>query len=189
VLHIAPSRRRRPLNHVTIGPIGVDRPAGRCDLEGDHMAGLLKREQKPVDVFDRFDRMFDEWMKGLSVRRPMLFGREWAAEDVIRVDEFRENGDLVVRAELPGIDPDKDVELSVSDGVLHIDAERREEERVEEKGYLRHEIRAGSFSRSLPLPAGVSEADVTASYKDGILEVRIPTPEPEPAKKIEISKS
>ena len=152
------------------------------------MTGLLKREQKPADVFDRFDRMFDEWMKGLPFRRPM-FGREWTAEDVIRVDEFRENGNLVVRAELPGIDPDKDVELSVSDGVLHIDAERREEEKVEEKGYLRHEIRAGSFSRSLPLPPGVSEADVTATYKDGILEVRIPTPEPEPAKKIAISKS
>lgn len=153
------------------------------------MTGLLKREPKSVDVFDRFDRMFDDWMKGLPFRRPMLFGREWATEDIIRVDEYRENGNLVIRAELPGIDPDKDVELTVTDSMLHIEVERREEERVEEKGYLRHEIRAGSFTRTLPLPEGVSEADVTASYKDGILEIRVPAPAPEPAKKIAISKS
>ena len=155
------------------------------------MAGLLKREGKPVEVFDRFDRMFDEWTKSLPWRRGPLFGYDWASENVIRVDEYRENGNLVIRAELPGIDPDKDVELTVSDSMLHITAEHREEEKVEEKGYLRHELRCGSFSRTLPLPEGVSESDVTASYKDGILEIRIPAPvpEPEPAKKIEITKS
>lgn len=152
------------------------------------MAGLLKREPSSVDVYDRFDRMFDEWMKGLPFRWPM-FGREWVAEDVIRVDEFRENGDLVIRAELPGIDPDKDVELTVSDGMLHIEAERREEEKVEERGYLRRELRCGRFSRTLPLPEGVTESDVTASYKDGILEIRVPSPAPEPAKKIAISRA
>ena len=155
------------------------------------MAGLLKREGKPVEVFDRFDRMFDEWTKSLPWRRSPLFGYDWPSENVIRVDEYRENGNLVIRAELPGIDPDKDVELTVSDSMLHITAEHREEEKVEEKGYLRHELRCGSFSRTLPLPDGVSESDVTASYKDGILEIRIPAPvpEPEPAKKIEITKS
>jgi HSP20 family protein len=153
------------------------------------MTGLLKREAKPVEMFSRFDQMFDDWMKGLSFRRPMLFGRDWATEDMIRVDEFRENGNLVVRAELPGIDPDEDVELTVSDGMLHIEAERREEEKVEEKGYLRREIRAGSFSRTLPLPEGVSESDVSATYKDGMLEIRIPSPAPASSKKIAISKT
>jgi len=153
------------------------------------MAGLLKREGKAVDVFDRFDRMFDEWMKDLPFRRPTVFGRDWVTEDIIRVDEYREDGDLVIRAELPGIDPDKDVELTVSDSMLRIEAERREEEKVEEKGYLRHELRSGSFSRILPLPEGVSESDVTASYKDGILEIHIPSRAPEPANKIAISKT
>jgi HSP20 family protein len=154
------------------------------------MGGLLKKgEPRPVDVFDRFDRMFDEWMKGTPSRWPMLFGADWATEDAIRVDEYREDGDLVIRAELPGIDPDNDVELTVSDSMLHIEAERREEEKVEEKGYLRHELRHGSFSRTLPLPAGVAGSDVTATYKDGILEIRIPTPATEPAKKIAITKS
>jgi len=153
------------------------------------MAGLLKREARvePVDLFDRFDRMFDDWTRMLPFRRT-LFGRDWA-EDVIRVDEFRENGSLVVRAELPGIDPDKDVELTVTGGMLHIEAERREEKKTEDKGYVRQELRYGSFTRTLPLPEGVKESDIKADYKNGILEIRIPAPVTEPAKKIAISKS
>lgn len=106
-------------------------------------------------------------------------------EDLIKVDEYRENGTLVVRAELPGIDPDNDVELTVADGMLHIEAERRDEEKTEEIGELHY----GSFSRSLPLPEGVTEADVTASYKDGILEIRVPARQPEPGKKIAVTKA
>lgn len=94
-----------------------------------------------------------------------------------------------MRAELPGIDPETDVVLTVSDHTLRIDAERKEEEKVKEKGYLRHEVRYGSFHRTLPLPEGVTEADIKASYKDGFLEVRIPAPEVEPAKKIPIAKT
>jgi HSP20 family protein len=148
------------------------------------MPGLLKRESKtvePVDVFDRFDRMFEEWSRMLPWRR--------AAEEMIRVDEYRENGTLVVRADLPGIDPEKDVELTVADGMLHISAERREEEKTEEKGYMRQELRYGSFARTLALPKGVSGADIKASYRNGILEIRVPAPEAEPAKKIPIEKS
>jgi len=97
--------------------------------------------------------------------------------DVICVDEFREDSTLVVRAELPGVDPEKDVELSVSDGMLHIEAQRRMEDKEEGKGYLRRELRYGSFARTLPLPEGVTDEDVSATYKDGILEVRVSLPE------------
>lgn len=152
------------------------------------MAGLVKREPRPVDLFERFDRMFEEWTANLPFRRPGFFRPEVAAEGMIRVDEYRHDGELVIRAELPGIDPEKDVELTVLDGMLRIEAERREEEKVEEKGYLRHELRCGSFVRMLPLPEGVSEADVTATYKDGILEIHVPAPAREPAKKIAITK-
>ncbi len=154
------------------------------------MAGLMRREPRGEvgEFFSRFDRMFDEWAKMLPFRA-MPFPRWLEAEDVIRVEEFREDGTLVVRADLPGIDPEKDVELTVSDGMLHIDAERREEEKREEKGYVRRELRYGSLSRTLPLPEGVTESDITASYKAGILEIRVPEPKPEPAKKIAISTS
>jgi HSP20 family protein len=155
------------------------------------MAGLLKREVKdvePVDAFDRLDWMFDEWLRRMLPFRQSV-PRGWEAEDLIRVDEFRENGSLVVRAELPGINPDKDVEVTVSGGMLHIGAERHEEEKTEEKGYLCQELRYGSFTRDLPLPEGVTEADVTASYRDGILEIRIPAPASEPSKRIPIATS
>jgi len=154
------------------------------------MAGLMRREPhgEGADVFSRFDRMFEEWARMMPFR-PMAFPRWREAGELIRVEEFREDGTLVIRADLPGIDPDKDVELTVSDGILHIEAERREEEKREEKGYVRQELRYGSLSRSLPLPEGVTAADITATYKAGVLEIRIPEPTREPAKKIAISKA
>jgi HSP20 family protein len=155
------------------------------------MAGLLKHKPKtvePVDVFDRSDHMFDDCTRMLPFLRPAMSDREWTTEELIRVDEYRENRSLVVRAELPGIDPDTDVEITVSDGMLRIEAERRAEEKTDENGYMRQELSLGSFTRTLPLPEGVTESDITASYKDGILEFRIPAPEPEPTTKISISK-
>ena len=154
------------------------------------MAGLMRREPRgeAADVFSRFDRLFEEWARMMPFR-PMPFPRWLEAGDLIRVEEYREDGTLVVRADLPGIDPDKDVELTVAGGMLHIEAERRAEEKREEKGYLRREVRYGAVSRSLPLPEGVTEADITASYQDGVLEIRIPEPKHEEAKKIAISKS
>lgn len=95
-------------------------------------------------------------------------------EETIKVEEFKEDGTMVVRAELPGIDPDKDVELTVANGYLTLHAERREEKKEEEKERYRSEFRYGSFTRVLPLPAGATERDVKATYADGILEVRLP---------------
>jgi HSP20 family protein len=60
---------------------------------------------------------------------------------------------------------------------------------VDEKGYLRRELRHGSFTRTLPLPTKVTEADIKANYKDGILEIRVPAPRAVPAVKIPIGKS
>ena len=152
------------------------------------MAGLLKHETKAAEPFGWFDRMFDEW--------PAMFPFRWStapwfADSAIRVDEYRENGHLVIRAELPGIDPFKDVDVTVSDGALHIKAERHGEATTEQKGYTRRELRYGSFTRTLPLPEGVSVSDVTAGYKDGILEIRLPLPEKkaDPVLKIPVTAS
>jgi HSP20 family protein len=172
-------------------PTGYDDHQTRTE-EVRTMAGLLKHKPttvQPVDAFAHFDRMFDDWTTMLPFRRPAMFDREWTTQELIRVDEYQENGTLVVRAELPGIDPDKDVEITVSDGMLRIEAERRQEAKTEEKGYVRQELGYGSFTRTLPLPQGVTESDITASYEDGILEIRILAPAPEPATKISISKS
>ena len=156
------------------------------------MAGLMRREPRGEvgELFSRFDRMFEEWARMMPFRA-VSFPHWHDADDLIRVEEFRDDGTLVVRADLPGIDPDKDVELTVSDGILHIHAERREEEKKEDKdkGYLRQELRYGSLSRTLPLPEGVTESDITATYKAGMLEIRVPEPKKAEATKIPISRS
>jgi HSP20 family protein len=154
------------------------------------MPGVMRREPRGEtgEFFSRFDRMFDEWVRMMHFRT-MPFSRWRDIEDLIRVEEYREDSTLVIRADLPGIDPGKDLELTVSGGMLHIEAERREEEKREEKGYVRQELRYGSLSRSLPLPEGVTGDDITATYKDGVLEIRVPEPKREEARKIAISKS
>jgi len=89
----------------------------------------------------------------------------------IRVENFTEGGRGVIRAELPGVDPNKDIELSVHDDQLTIKGERREEEHD-----TRHsEFHYGAFARSVRLPRGTDPSAVTATYRDGILEVSFPT--------------
>lgn len=143
------------------------------------MVVLMKRQPMEVetrDVFDRLDQLFDEWSRFLPLRMPVGLEPRSELGEFIRVDEYREGDRLVVRAELPGIDPEKDVDITVSDRTLHIEAERREEEDTDKKGFLRHELRYGHYSRLLPLPEGVTESDVSATYTDGILEISVKVP-------------
>jgi HSP20 family protein len=133
---------------------------------------------------DFFDQLFEDWSDAF---RPVVF---WPGRviDTMRVEEFNEKGAHVVRAELPGLDPDKDLEISVVGDLLQIDAQRREDEKKEGRDYVRREHRYGSYHREFPLPKGISQAEIEASYKKGILEVRIPivAPEHEVAKKIPV---
>ena len=150
------------------------------------MADLMKRESwypEAVDPFARFDRLFNEWSQLMPFRRPMNVAH-MVPDQMIRVDEFREDDTLVIRADLPGIDPDKDVDVSVHDGLLHIKGRRMEREEETKKTYYRSEFRYGMFERTVALPAGATEKDVLATYKDGLLEVRVPmrTEETEAAK-------
>lgn len=135
-----------------------------------------------------------------EVAWPMWFGRRIVdfpesfrdlIEDTdLKVEEFEDDGHLVVRAEMPGIDPEQDVEITMSDHMLRLHAERRTEERTEDKKGYRSEFRYGSFSRTLRLPSGATESDVEATYTDGILEVRIPIDETQAeARKIPIARA
>jgi len=160
------------------------------------MARLMKRETplqvsngEAVDVYGPIDKLFGTWFGNFPTFHAMATGRRWLADTSIPVDEFERDGSLVVRAEIPGIDPDKDVELTVSGGFLHLAAHRREEERVEEHDYVRQEMRYGSFERNLPLPEGVSESDIKATYKDGILEIVLPMGKAAEKTKIPVTKS
>lgn len=120
-----------------------------------------------------------------------LFEGDRGAPGAIRVEELVDGNDLIVRAELPGVDPEKDVDISVQDHSLLINAHRQERKEEKEKGSYRSEFRYGSFSRTLPLPEGVTDQDIQATYRDGVLEVRVPVPEQKQAaaKKIEVKRA
>ena len=135
------------------------------------MTELEKRETTPER--DWLGRWFDEWPFPRWLPETWR-GRLLEGAQPLRVEEFQEDNTLVVRAEMPGLDPDKDVEINVANQTLRIRAERRQETKVEEKGGYRSEFRYGSFSRTIPLPAGATDQDVKASYKDGVLEVCVP---------------
>jgi len=92
---------------------------------------------------------------------------------LIRLEDEVQDGHYVLRAELPGIDPAKDVDITVRDGQLTIKAERSEKK--ETKG--RSEFSYGSFTRSVTLPAGANEDDIKATYDKGILIVDVAVPE------------
>ncbi len=106
-----------------------------------------------------------DWWGGLA---PMLGGH------VMRVEESLDERHYVVRAEIPGIDPAKDVEVSVHGGLLTIKAERSESH--EHDG--RSEFSYGTFERTVSLPEGAQEDAIDASYAKGILSVTVPLSEP-----------
>ena len=102
--------------------------------------------------------------------------RDLGGHQMLKIEELTEDDELVVRAELPGIDASTDVDVEVSDGVLTISATRTEKKEQKDRHVHRSEFRYGSFVRSLPVPKGVDEAAITATYADGVLEVRVPAP-------------
>ena len=140
------------------------------------MDSLIRR-----DVFDLLD----------PFRRLVGAGPELEAAWP-RVEEFQDGNTVVIRAELPGIDPEKDVELTVVDDTLRLKAQKREQTEHRDKRSYRSEIRYGSFARTLPLPEGTKEEDISASYTDGVLEVRAPVRDQalqQAARKIPVSRA
>ena len=121
------------------------------------------------DLF-AMERRIDEFMRSFLGTRT-VFGRK---EFVPPIDIFERKGDLVVRMEAPGLDPAKDVKVTVKEGLLVISGERHFKEEVEEKDFYRMETSYGTFTRSVPLPEGFDEDTITAEYKDGVLEVVAP---------------
>jgi HSP20 family protein len=103
---------------------------------------------------------------------------------MIRLEDHMTDTEYTVRAELPGVDPEKDVEIGVNNGVLTIHAERKEELQRQH----RSEFRYGSFSRSIRLPGNADEDAVRAHYDNGILEITVPLRPVPGAKRIPITK-
>ena len=130
----------------------------------------LPRPQAPAVFQAMFPDLFD-WLES-AWTAPLPF----TAAQTFRVEEVAHDNRYVIRAELPGLDPDTDIEVIVNGSVLTIHAERRQED----KEPHRSEFRYGSVTRSVRLPAKVDATDVTARYEKGILEVSVPVPEVKP---------
>ncbi|MFL6047558.1 MAG: Hsp20/alpha crystallin family protein [Propionibacteriaceae bacterium] len=132
--------------------------------EGKSSSSLSTRWSWPRDLSD----LWSGWQP--------LGAMNWPFRD-IKVEEFIDGDQLVVRAEVPGVDPEEDIDVSVENDVLTISAERRESNRgkMGDRGF-HSEFRYGSFVRQVRLPAGTSPEVVSATYKDGVLEIRMPKP-------------
>jgi HSP20 family protein len=87
----------------------------------------------------------------------------------IRVEELLEEDAFVVHAELPGLDPARDIDVTVEHGVLRIHAERHPDKREKQ----RSEFRYGALARDIRLPLGTNDDEITAEYEDGVLTVRV----------------
>jgi len=141
------------------------------------MAGALTRWDpfsELIELRGRFDRMFEDLGRADTERA-------WTPA----IDVVRENGNLLIRADVPGITPDE-VKIEVEDDVLTVTGAHTET--TEEKGrrYVRRERRYGSFTRSIALPVGVDPKAIKATTHDGLVEVTVPLPEPAKKERIQI---
>lgn len=126
------------------------------------------------DVFDRF---FDDF------NLPSVFSEETGFKPAFDVSETEDA--LIVKAELPGME-EKDIEISLSEGILTIKGEKKHEKEEESGQYHTVERRYGAFCRTMRLPAEVDAEKVDAVYKDGVLSVTMPKSETAKPRKIEI---
>ncbi len=134
-----------------------------------------------ITTQDRMNRLFNETLG-------RVFGDEEARSGawLPAVDIYETEQSVIVKAELPGIDP-KDVEVTVHEGTLYLKGERKYEKEVKEEHYHHVERAYGSFARSFELPASINEDKVEADFKDGVLTLTMPKREEAKAKKIKIS--
>jgi HSP20 family protein len=128
----------------------------------------------PYDSLSVFDREMSRMMKRFFTD-PLA---SWESPEAWRpaLDASREGDDFVLRAELPGIDPDEDLELVVEGNILRIKGQRSEEREINEKDRFLRERLSGSFERTVSLPDGVDVNALHATYDAGVLTVRVPYP-------------
>ena len=140
------------------------------------MPGTLTRWEPFAELGElrsRFDRMFEDFFDGHE--------RQWTPA----IDVERKNGNLVVRADVPGIKPEE-VKIEVENDILTVSGEHEERKEEKDKHFLRRERRYGSFSRSMALPTSVDAKKIKATTHDGVVEVTIPLPSEPKQTKVEI---
>ncbi len=133
---------------------------------------------RALSPFEEMDRMFDQFLRR-GWMRPWRF--EWPSFPELAMPELRipkvdvvdRESEVVVRAEVPGVEK-KDLDISIGEASVTIKGETRREEKEEKGEYYRCEISRGAFSRTVALPADVDGTKAKASFKEGMLELTIP---------------
>jgi HSP20 family protein len=152
----------------------------------------LKKEPAPKEMtatrnpsmaltpFEDMERMFERFFEGFGPRAWLRPGRrdlplwpEMLEPRLPRVDVLDQDEQVVVRAELPGVDK-KDLEVSLGENTITLRATTHREEKEEKGDYVRSEIVRGELARTIPLPAMVDGEHAKASFRDGMLEVTMP---------------
>jgi HSP20 family protein len=139
------------------------------------LGGLTRRVPEVEDVFDRFFRDWP-WPRATGEVRG-----GWAPD----IDMMDRPNEILVRADLPGLEQ-KDIHVTVDNGVLTIRGERKGEQETKDEDYYCCERWAGSFVRSLSLPAGTDPNRIDATFKNGVLEIHVPKTREATGRRIEI---
>ncbi|MGH7824267.1 MAG: Hsp20/alpha crystallin family protein [Candidatus Binatia bacterium] len=150
-----------------------------------------RRPSSEISRWDReMERMFEDFFSPRwSLLRPSSFfpwrGRTFAVPSV-DIDVYEEKDEIVAKAELPGIAKDE-INVNVTDHILTIRGEKKKDEEVKDENYRYSERSYGSFVRTIELPAEVQTEKAKASFKDGILEIRLPKTEEARRKEIAVN--
>ena len=163
----------------------------------------LQKRDEATDIGARLAATPFEFMRRFGEEMDKLFGdfdfgRNWLPPAIARsngpglwapqIEMFEQDGQLIVRADLPGLTKD-DVNVEIDEDAITIEGERRSEQKENREGFYRTERSYGKFYRRLPLPDGVDPEDANATFRDGVLEITMNAPEHTESKprKVEIS--
>jgi HSP20 family protein len=138
-------------------------------------------EKEMQELTDRFSRMLSRWPTRASGMREALTVADWAPT----VDISETDAEYLVKAEIPEVDK-KDVKVTVQDGLLTIQGERKREKEEKGRRYHRVERSYGTFMRTFDIPDGVDEDKLKAEFKDGMLMVHLPKTEKAKSRAIEV---
>lgn len=163
--------------------------------KGIEKAGAAPAPARALSPFEDMDRMMERFFEDFFPRgwlRP--FRREWPSWPetaapvegwVPRVDIIDRDNEIVLRAEVPGVDK-KDLDVSVTDNTVTIKGSTSHEEKEEKGEYYRYEMSRGAFARTVTLPSGVDSSKTKATFDKGILELTMPKTEPSKRRSIKV---
>lgn len=155
-----------------------DVPVTRSERLPETRGSWLESTRLPA-LLDDIERMMSEFVHrplagfGTTPFRGLLSDLGTTVGMSPTVDVFEDGGSIVVKADLPGLTR-KDIEVKLIENTLEISGEKKTEEKIDRRDYLKVERSYGKFSRTLRLPEGLDGEHVTANFKDGVLEIKIP---------------